>query len=112
MQHTKMDTAFLYALQKRNQTAFEKFYNEYAPAFYGDIKKTLPAQQLADETLAGAFVKIWHVIDQYDPSKERLFTWSLKVVRKETSQRKMDLVLNELFSCRYTPPHNNQLQQM
>ncbi len=100
MQQANVDGSFVNALMEKDLAAFDSFYNRYAPAFYADVKRMIPLQKAADETLAVAFVSIWRSIEKYDPAKERLFTWSLKVVRKEASEKKINLVLQELFACR------------
>jgi RNA polymerase sigma-70 factor (ECF subfamily) len=38
-------------------------------------------QQLAEDVLQEAFVKIWNNFSSYDPSKGRLFTWMLNITK-------------------------------
>ena len=90
------------AFQQQKPVAFQDMYDHYAPAYYGYIKKTLYQPQACAETLKSAFVDIWNSAKDYDSTKERLFTWSFKIVRKSVSMKKIDLVLCELFSCHKT----------
>ena len=48
---------------------------------------------------AAGFQNIGVSISNFDPSKERLFTWGIKIARKEIRKQKTELVLKELFYC-------------
>jgi RNA polymerase sigma-70 factor (ECF subfamily) len=98
MQKAMAEQELVKSLKSKKLSAFDTFYNQYAPAFYGDVRRMLYRQKDSDEALAQAFVSMWNAIHEYDSSKERLFTWSLKVVRKETSKKKVEMALEELFS--------------
>ena len=50
------------------------------------------------------WVNIFSSIVTYDQSKERLFTWGIKIVRKEIRKQKTELVLKEIFNCRHSNP--------
>src|SRR5690349_12076877 len=93
------EQSFLNAIKQRNLEGFSIFYDSCAPAFYGYIKRTLREQKACDQTLEEAFYTIWTSINEYDPAKERLFTWSLKIVRKKVSTKKIEMVLCEIFAC-------------
>jgi DNA-directed RNA polymerase specialized sigma24 family protein len=86
------------ALQKKELPAFAAFYDRYAAAFYGDIKRTLYKQAVSEQTLKDAFNSIWKSIPNFEPMKENLFTWSMKKVRKEISKKKVNILLEEIFS--------------
>jgi len=49
--------------------------------------------------LKAVFNSIWSSIDQYDPAKESLFTWALKISGQQISHQKIELVVKELFYC-------------
>ena len=91
------------ALQKNDPAAFSVFYDRYAAAFYGDIKRTIYKQAESDAILEVAFCSIWKSMAQFDPEREHLFTWSLKKLRKEIAKVKVDMVLKELFVCQQSP---------
>ncbi|MGZ3883122.1 MAG: RNA polymerase sigma factor [Bacteroidia bacterium] len=68
-------------LKARDKEAFEYFYDNYSPAFFSILLKILGSQELAEDTLQEAFVKIWTNMASYDEKKGRLFTWALNVSR-------------------------------
>lgn len=45
------------------------------------VKRIIKEEDLAQEVLQDAFLKIWEKIDQYQPDKGRLFTWMLNLTR-------------------------------
>ena len=56
-------------------------YDRYSAALNGVIFRVLGQDDIAEEVLQDAFLRIWHKIDTYDPGKGRLFTWMLNVAR-------------------------------
>ena len=92
------------AIKQCKTSAFSDFYDQYAPAFYGVIKRTLYEPQACAQTLDNAFCTIWTSISKYDSSKERFFTWSLTIVRQKASMKKIDMVLHEIFACQQIAP--------
>jgi DNA-directed RNA polymerase specialized sigma24 family protein len=97
--NNNIEKQLIAALKKHQYKAFEDFYDLYAPAFFGTIKTTLYKEDISQETLKNVFNTIWTSIDSYDPSKERLFTWAMRISGKEISTKKIDIVLKELFYC-------------
>jgi hypothetical protein len=87
------------ALHRKEISALSVVYDRYAGAFYGEIKRTLHKQAESEQALLDSFHAIWKAIPQLDPSKEQLFTWCLKRVRKEISKRKVNMMLHEVFAC-------------
>lgn len=61
--------------------SYNNLYNKYAPAILGVLIRTIGDQQLAEECMQAAFIKIWAERQNYNPSKERLFTWLLKIAK-------------------------------
>ncbi len=100
------DHSIVNAIKSGCSKAFGKFYDQYASAFYGDIKRTLLKEDVSEETLKQVFADIWNNIDKYNPDNERFFTWSLKVARKEIRRRKTDMVICELFGCQQPSGQN------
>lgn len=68
-------------LHQKNRAAFDLLYNQYKGALYGSIKRIVKNEDVAEEVLQDAFLKIWNKIDTYDREKGRLFTWMLNVCR-------------------------------
>jgi RNA polymerase sigma factor (sigma-70 family) len=45
------------------------------------VSRIIKKEEIAEEVLHDAFLKIWDKIDWYDASKGRLFTWMLNLTR-------------------------------
>ncbi len=68
-------------LKQRDEAAFRYLYDNYASALYGVILGICPEAQTANDVLQECFVKIWRLMEQYDPAKARLFTWMHNIAR-------------------------------
>lgn len=99
------------ALKEKKLSAFNDFYEKYASAMYGEIKRTLCRDEIAEETLQKIFKEIWIAINNYDPLKERLFTWTIKITRKEIRRQKLNLTLKEIFRCQQTSLRYHKLAE-
>ena len=71
-------------LRDQDQTAFSYLYDNYAAALNGIIYRMVDEQQLAEDILQEAFLKIWNNFKLYDSSKGRLFTWMINITRNLT----------------------------
>lgn len=71
-------------LQRRDQGAFSYLYDNYAGALNGIIYRFVEDEQLREDILQEAFIKIWNNFTQYDSSKGRLFTWIVNLTRNLT----------------------------
>jgi RNA polymerase sigma-70 factor, ECF subfamily len=69
------------ALKSRSREAFGYLYDNYSRALFGVIKRVIEAEEVANDVLQEAFVKIWKNIESYDPSKGSVFTWMLNICR-------------------------------
>ena len=78
MQDEQKIVSWLKAADKRG---IECMYDQYADALYGIVLRIIPDEQIAQDVLQEAFIKIWKRADQYDAKKGTLFTWSLNIVR-------------------------------
>jgi RNA polymerase sigma factor (sigma-70 family) len=56
-------------------------YDNYSGALYGVVSRVIQKEEVAEEVLQDAFLKIWDKIDNYDPEKGKLFTWMLNLTR-------------------------------
>lgn len=68
-------------IKSGNVEAFERLYDNYSKALFGVSSKIVRSDEIAEDVLQEAFVKIWKKIHSYDASKGRLFTWMLNIVR-------------------------------
>lgn len=64
-----------------DRRVMEYLYDHYSSALYGVCLKVVQEESAAQDVLQDAFIKIWKRGAKYDPSKGRLFTWMLNVVR-------------------------------
>lgn len=63
--------------------ALEKLYADYSSSLLGIISKVVKQEEVAQDVLQETFLKIWKSIDQYDPSRGRLFTWMARLARNK-----------------------------
>lgn len=68
-------------LKEGSRDAFNHLYKNYSAVLYGVILRVVHDEATAQDTLQEAFVKIWHNISGYQPSKGRLYTWMLNIAR-------------------------------
>ncbi|UKT63027.1 hypothetical protein [Pedobacter mucosus] len=61
--------------------SFFKLYHDYALAIFGILTRTITDHDLAKECFTQSFYKIWSERRSYDPEKEHLFTWIVKIAR-------------------------------
>jgi RNA polymerase sigma-70 factor (ECF subfamily) len=68
-------------LKQKDKQAFNLLYDNYSAALFGVVLKVVPSKMLAEDILQEVFLKIWRNVEQYDPTKGRLFTWMLNIAR-------------------------------
>ncbi|WP_238388043.1 RNA polymerase sigma factor [Hymenobacter sediminis] len=68
-------------LRDRDEGAMTIFYDKYSAALYGVIMRIVKKEEIAEDVLQEAMVKIWHSFPSYDAEKGRLFTWVMNVCR-------------------------------
>ncbi|HET6245062.1 MAG: sigma-70 family RNA polymerase sigma factor [Bacteroidetes bacterium] len=71
-------------LKKKDKEAFSYLYDKYSGALFGVVIKILSDQELAEDVLQEAFVKIWQAMESYDAKKGSLFTWMLNIARNKS----------------------------
>jgi RNA polymerase sigma-70 factor (ECF subfamily) len=74
-------------LKSRDKRGFEMLYTNYSSALYGIVLKIVRTEEIAEDVLQDAFVKIWKNVISYDSSKGTLFTWMLNVARNTAIDR-------------------------
>jgi RNA polymerase sigma-70 factor (ECF subfamily) len=102
-------------LIRKDQSVMEYLYDHYSGALYSVVLRVVRNEDIAQEVLHDAFLKIWDKIDSYDPAKGRLFTWMLNLTRnlaidktrsKEMSKGKktddIDLLVNKVDKQEHT----------
>jgi RNA polymerase sigma factor (sigma-70 family) len=68
-------------LKAKRRSALDYLYDHYSAALYGVIYRILNNDDVAEEVLQDAFLRIWQKIESYDAGKGRLFTWMLNIAR-------------------------------
>ena len=68
-------------LKGGDESAFAYLYDNYSAALYGIIYRIINNNQVAEDVLQEAFVKIWNNFSSYNASKGRLFTWMVNIAR-------------------------------
>ncbi len=69
------------AIRTRDRKGAEALYDMYSAALYGVIYRIIQHEEIAEDLLQEAFVKIWNSAASYDESKGRLFTWMVNIAR-------------------------------
>lgn len=75
------ETELTRRLLARDPAAMEEFYKRYATTLYEITFRIVEREDLAEDVLQEAMVKMWHSFSSYDPARERLFTWAMHVTR-------------------------------
>jgi RNA polymerase sigma factor (sigma-70 family) len=68
-------------LKSKDKSALDYLYDHYSGALFGVVSRVIKKEEVAEEVLQDAFLKIWDKIHSYDPEKGRLFTWMLNLTR-------------------------------
>jgi len=68
-------------LKNGEQQAIEQLYSMYSASLMGIISRIVKFDEVAEDVFQDTFVKIWKNIEQYDPSKGRLFTWMANLAK-------------------------------
>lgn len=81
------ETELITLLKSRDKRGFDLLYDNYSKALYGIVLKIVKTEEVAEDVLQDAFVKIWKNVSSYDSSKGTLFTWILNVARNTAIDR-------------------------
>lgn len=76
-----VDNNLVTLFQHGNKDVYTSLYNKYAPAVLGVLSRMVGDKTIAEECTNDAFCLIWSKRKDYDPSKERLFTWMIKIAK-------------------------------
>lgn len=112
-----MDKNIVTLFLKGDKDDYLKLYDKYAPAVLGVLIRTMGDKDLAEECMRQAFCDIWSERKNYDPEKERLFTWILKIVKKSalyetlTKGRSLDDEIREGVDLVYATDIRSYLQE-
>ena len=71
-------------LRAQNARAFNYMIDNYSEALSNIVSKIVKSEELTNEILQDAFLKVWGSIHQYNASKGRFFTWVLNIARNRS----------------------------
>lgn len=77
------ESSLIAGLRSKDKASLEYLYDHYSGALYGAILRIVRKESVAEEVLQDVFLKIWSRMDNYDPSKGRLFTWMLNLAKNQ-----------------------------
>lgn len=77
----KTEETLVTDLKEKNQEAFSYLYDNYSGALFGVINRIVQSEEIANDVLQDAFVKIWNNLPQYTKEKGALYTWLLNICR-------------------------------
>ncbi len=78
------EESLVISLKRNDRKAFEHLYDNYSAALYGAIFKILNNEEKAQDVMQEVFLKIWRKINEFDPSRGRLFTWMINIARNSS----------------------------
>lgn len=74
-------------LRRRDQHGLRAVFTQYGGALNGVITRIVKDEQIAEEVLQDALLKIWHKIELYDAQQSELFTWMMRIARNTAIDR-------------------------
>ncbi len=88
------------ALINKDRNSVGILYDKYSPFLYGIIFKIVHRDEIAEDILQEAFVRIWKNISSYDSAKAKLVTWMANICR--------NLAIDKIRSKEYKNTQQNQ----
>lgn len=67
------------AVRQGDPEALSKLYDRYGAILFGFITRIVKDAHVAENVLQNAFIVIWKSMPAFDPEKERMLTWMLKI---------------------------------
>jgi len=74
-------SSLLASVARRDEAAFERLYEATSAKLYGVVLRILKRQDLAEEVIQDAYVKIWNSAGQFNPSLSSPITWMVSIAR-------------------------------
>ncbi|WP_439882049.1 RNA polymerase sigma factor [Pontibacter sp. MBLB2868] len=68
-------------LKAKDDSAMSVLYDMYSATLFGVVLQIVKVEEVAEDVLQEAFLKIWNSFQSYDASKGRLFTWMINICR-------------------------------
>ena len=78
---TEIESIVVDLLQKGDKDALPLIYANYKAVLFGNIKRIVKRQEIAEDVFQESLIKIWKKRADYNPQKGRLFTWMIRICR-------------------------------
>lgn len=80
--HSKIsDEEIVALLRNKNKQGISLLYSNYSRLLFGVIYRIVKQQDLSENVMQDAFLKVWNNIHQYDASKGRFPAWVMNIAR-------------------------------
>ncbi len=74
-------SSLLASVARRDEAAFERLYEATSAKLYGVVLRILKRQDLTEEVIQDAYVKIWNSAGQFNPGLSSPITWMVSIAR-------------------------------
>ncbi len=74
-------TSLLASVARRDEAAFERLYEATSAKLFGVVLRILKRQDLTEEVIQDAYVKIWNSAGQFNPGLSSPITWMVSIAR-------------------------------
>ncbi|MEH2510449.1 RNA polymerase sigma-70 factor (ECF subfamily) [Nitrobacteraceae bacterium AZCC 1564] len=74
-------SSLLASVARRDEAAFERLYEATSAKLFGVVLRILKRQDLAEEVIQDAYVKIWNSAGQFNPGLSSPITWMASIAR-------------------------------
>jgi RNA polymerase sigma-70 factor (ECF subfamily) len=71
-------------IARQDRAAFQRLYGQVSARMFGLCRKLAGQQELAEEALQDAFVKIWHHAGEYHSERGSPMSWMMTIARYRT----------------------------
>src|SRR5438067_9847742 len=97
------------AVAKGDEAAFERLYAATRAKLFGVVLRILRRQDLAEEVIQEAYVKIWNNAGQFNPALASPITWMASIARNraiDVVRKKSEATLDEEPTANEMPAHS------
>lgn len=94
----------------KEKLALKCLHDQFQGCLYGIISAVFEDHEARIAVFQNAILKIWDDVNQFDPKKEKFFTWMLNIVRQSIkdeynlSTNTSDLMYRDADLCRIIDP--------
>jgi len=74
------------SVARRDPSALERLYNQYAPEVYGFLVRTLKDRDRAAAALRDTFIQAWFDAPQYDAARDREKDWLMSIASQHVPE--------------------------